>query len=217
MYQQSQQLAALEERARLARDLHDSVTQTLFSANVMAESALRRWEKDLSQSYDYLKEVHQLTGSALAEMRVLLMELRPASLSQVKFDQLLQLLVQSLQSRKQLDLSLEIESLPELPAEAKISLYRVVQEAVNNILKHSLATRAAINVEEHGEDLILQIQDNGKGFEPSKVEPPSLGLNFMQERMTKIGASLTIDSAPGKGTLIRVVWPTALGKELDRE
>lgn len=208
LYQQSQQLAAIEERQRLARELHDSVSQTLFTSNVIAESALRQWEKDPEKTYKLIDQLHHLTTSALAEMRILLLELRPAALSQVSLKHLIQQLGQSIRGRKQIEVTVEIDEIDEPNSEVKIALYRIAQEALNNVIKHSLATRVKISIKDvsDGGSIELSVQDNGRGFEIEAISPSSLGLGIMRERAEDIGAQLSVESIPAEYTRIRALW-----------
>jgi signal transduction histidine kinase len=207
LHEQSRELATIEERQRLARELHDSVTQALFTSTVMADSALRQWGLNPEKANALLKQVLQLTTAALAEMRVLLLELRPQTLVQVSFEQLIQQLTASLKGRKQIDFEFDIDPIPALPSEVKISLYRIFQEILNNIVKHSGATYAMIGVKILDHTLLLSVQDNGQGFNLQGVAPNSLGLGIMHERANIIGATLTVKSNMGEGTAITVTWP----------
>jgi len=206
LYQQSQKLAALEERQRLARELHDSVSQTLFTCRAMTETALRRWEKDPARANDLIREVYHLVVTALSEMRTLLLELRPAALTQVGLKQLFDRYLQPMQDRWQFKLNIQIDDISPLPPDVQIALYRITQEALNNITKHTQAKHVDVRVIEHDDRTILEIRDDGGGFEMSKVSSTSLGLAVMHERAEEIGAALHIDSEIGKGTHITVVW-----------
>jgi signal transduction histidine kinase len=203
----SRELATLEERQRLARELHDSVTQTLFTANVIAESALRQWENDPEKTHAFVRQIKELTGGALAEMRVLLLELRPSSLAQVGLKLLITQFVQSIQSRRQIEITLQLAEYIELNTDHKIALYRIVQEACNNVIKHALATRLSIGMWSYADHIHLQIADNGRGFAPDQVSPNSLGMSIMHERAHEIGAQLSITTVPGSGTCIDVRYP----------
>jgi PAS domain S-box-containing protein len=207
LYRQSQALAALEERQRLARELHDSVTQTLFSASVVAETAARNWETNPAKVTLLLDKLHRLTSGALAEMRVLLLELRPANLEKVSLHDLLEQLVQSVKSRKALEITLQMSDLPELEPPAKVALYRITQEALNNVVKHSAATQAEICVESTPRYLELSISDNGNGFDLQAVQTTSLGLTIMRERAGEINATMSVSSVAGRGTTVEVIYP----------
>jgi len=205
-FQRSQGLAAMEERQRLARDLHDSVSQTLFTCRNMAESALRRWEKDPARARTLMEEVYDLTKTALAEMRILLMELRPAALTQVSLKQLFEQYLQPIQERRQFTLKLDIENIPPLPPDVQIAMYRIVQEALNNIDKHAGAKHVIVMAKNYEHCVELQISDDGVGFDVTSVHSASLGLGIMKERAESIKASLLVESETNKGTRITVIW-----------
>ncbi len=204
--EQEQALAAAQERERLARDLHDAVSQTLFSASVIAESLLRQWERSPEKARQRLIELHQLTRGALAEMRTLLLELRPTALLDVRLGDLLRQLSEAIQSRRRITITLDIADNPDLPPDVKLTLYRIAQEAINNIAKHSRATRAEIHLRQQGDQIEMLISDNGHGFNPDAVSPTSMGMNIMHERAATIGASLSIITESGTGTQIHVIW-----------
>jgi len=207
LYQKTRELATIQERTRLARDLHDAVTQTLFTSTMMADSALRQWENKPDKAYQLLKQVHQLTTGALAEMRVLLLELRPNTLVNVSLDQLLQQYALSLQARGQMKVDLTMDPVPILAPDVKIALYRIVQEALNNITKHAGASEVEITIENLQDRLVLTVEDNGRGFDLAQVAPISLGLSRMRERTEGIGAALSVESKIGAGTTIQITWP----------
>lgn len=206
LYRQTQELAAVKERQRLARDLHDSVSQTLFTARNMAESALRRWDKDPVRARTLTEEVYGLTMTALAEMRILLLELRPSSLTHVTLKQLFEQYLMPISSRQNFTLNLAIDDIPSLPPDVQIALYRIVQESLNNIDKHARARQVTVRAENEQDRVIVQIIDDGEGFDVHTVNATSLGLNIMRERAESIGASLMIKSQRGEGTCIMVVW-----------
>jgi signal transduction histidine kinase len=205
--EQAQKLAAAEERQRLARELHDSVTQTLFTSTVMAESALRQWGNDPAKSHNLLRQLHYLNTTALAEMRLLLLELRPASLMQQQLPALIQHLTTSLESRTGLHMTTDLDEGIQMPPDIKVALYRILQEALNNVTKHAQATAVHIGLKDYANRVELTIQDNGKGFDAQQIRPSSLGLSIMRERAEKIGALLEMNSQPEQGTTIQVIWP----------
>lgn len=206
LYQQSHSLAAFEERQRLARELHDSVSQTLFTCTTMAESALRRWESDPPKAHQYVQDVHRLTKGALAEMRVLLLELRPENLARLGLNQLVEQYILSLHSRSSIAIHLDLAQMPPLPSLIQITFYRILQESLNNIVKHAQAQNVHIRLTYVESVLTLTIQDDGRGFDTTQVGANSLGLEIMRERTEAIGAALTIESQPGQGTRLNVVW-----------
>jgi signal transduction histidine kinase len=202
-------LAALEERQRLARDLHDSVTQTLFSASVIAESVLRSWHSKPERVEPLIQQLHQLNTGALAEMRVLLLELRPAALENVSIRDLLQQLVLSMHSRKKIAIELEMDECPNLAFEVKEGLYRITQEALNNVIKHSRATRVDISLRcaAAHDGIDLRICDDGGGFDESTRKSTSIGMTIMHERAEAIGAVLVIDNQPPHGVTVHAHLP----------
>jgi PAS domain S-box-containing protein len=204
--QQLKEKTAEEERTRLARDLHDAVSQTLFSTSLIAEVLPRLWERNKDEGLKKLEEVRQLTRGALAEMRTLLFELRPAALADAELSDLLRQLSESVIGRARVPVALEVEGTCAIPTDVKIAFYRIAQEALNNIAKHSGANRAQITLHCELHQVSMQIIDNGHGFDTTQVTPGSFGLGNMNERANKIGALLKIDSKVGEGTEITVTW-----------
>jgi signal transduction histidine kinase len=206
LFEQAQQVATAEERQRLARELHDAVTQTLFSASLIAEVLPRLAERNPQEGRRRLEELRQLTRGALAEMRTLLLELRPAALLDTPFGQLLQQLADASASRGSLQLKVDVDGEGPLPPDLQIGLYRIAQEALNNINKHAEATRAEIRFRQRGPAVDLRITDDGRGFDVSSTPPGHFGLSIMRERARALGATLRIDSRPGAGTRVGVHW-----------
>ncbi len=208
--EQAQEAAVMAERSRLARDLHDAVTQTLFSASLIADVLPRLWERYPAEGRRRLEELRQLTRGALAEMRTLLLELRPAALTEASLGELLSQLGDALTGRARLPVTLTLESQGQgtLAPDVQIALYRIAQEALNNIAKHAGATQARLHLR-LGEDgrVALTIADDGQGFDPAGVSAEHLGLSIMRERAAAIGARLEVASQPGEGTQITVFWP----------
>jgi signal transduction histidine kinase len=204
---QAEENAAIAERSRLARDLHDAVTQTLFAASLIAEVLPRLWERDPDQGKKRLDELRELTRGALAEMRTLLLELRPTALKEANLDELFRHLRDAFTGRTRIPARLVVDGEPgELPPEVKITLYRITQEALNNTLKHARANQVDIILHHKSGGIELQIQDDGRGFDLARVPSDHLGLGIMRERAANIGAILQIDSIPGRGTCITASW-----------
>jgi signal transduction histidine kinase len=201
---QTCKLAAIEERQRLARDLHDSVTQTLFSANVIAEMLPQVWNRNPEQMHTNLDELQRLTRCALAEMRTLLVELRPPVPHNADLNDTLRRLVDSVTSRSTLQIALEVSDSVRLAPEVQMTLYRIVQEVLNNVIKHASATHVWVQLCVDGERIRLNIRDDGCGFKPDVSRTGHLGLGIMRERAEEIGARFELNSAPGMGTSLTV-------------
>jgi PAS domain S-box-containing protein len=197
--------AILSERNRLARDLHDAVTQTLFSASMIAEVLPELWLINPAEGERRLEELRQMTRGALAEMRTLLVELRPNSLVEIPLPDLLRQLCDSLIGRARLPIEFTVDGQAKIPADVQITLYRITQEALNNIVKHAKATKVMVNLF-LDESIRLIIIDDGSGFDLAAISPDHLGLKIMCERAESISATCSIYSQPGEGTQISVIW-----------
>ena len=141
---QAEQMAVAAERSRLARDLHDAVTQTLFSTSLIADVLPRLWERDQKEGRRRLDELRQLTRGALAEMRTLLLELRPATLAEMGVDELLRQLTEAVTGRARVPITLMVDGRCKLPPDVQIGVYRIAQEALNNMAHHANASQAAV-------------------------------------------------------------------------
>ncbi len=202
----AEEAAVAGERTRLARDLHDAVTQTLFSASLIAEVLPRLWERDAEIGRQRLEELRELTRGALAEMRTLLLELRPAQLEEAELADLLRQLAESVTGRARVPVTVNIEGQCLLPVEVKVALYRIAQEALNNVAKHAGASQATVTLVCRPGAVELRIRDDGSGFDPSMIPPDHLGVRIMHERAESTGAVLTIESTIGQGTQVTAVW-----------
>jgi signal transduction histidine kinase len=210
---QVEQSAVAAERNRLARDLHDAVTQTLFSASLIAEVLPRLWDRNRAEGKRRLEELRQLTRGAMAEMRTLLLELRPATLREAKLDELLRHLTEAITGQVRTSVRLKIEGDCAMPTDVQVALYRITQEALNNVAKHARAGQATVSLRCRPERVELNIKDDGQGFELESISPEHLGLGIMHERAETIGATLKLQSQLGQGTQIEVVWPNPQQKE----
>jgi signal transduction histidine kinase len=198
--------AAAAERSRLARDLHDSVTQSLFAASLKAEALRRRWEPASAEAEHNLEDVERLTRGALAEMRSLLMEMRPSTLAEASLRDLLRHLVEAAEGRSLVTVKLTVRGRCQLPPDVTVSLYRIAQEAMNNVVRHSKAKWARVQLRQSAARVKLIIGDDGRGFDTSQVAPGHLGLKMMQERAESVGASLIVESEPRRGTVVTAEW-----------
>jgi two-component system nitrate/nitrite sensor histidine kinase NarX len=206
LYEQAQFAATVEERQRLARELHDAVTQTLFSSSLIADVLPRIWERNQEEGHRRLEELRQLTRGALAEMRTLLLELRPSALVEVELGDLLRQLSEAFTGRSRIPVQLDISGELPIPPDVKVGLYRISQEALNNIAKHAGASQVNLVLRREGNGLELSITDNGCGFDAAGISFEHLGLKIMNERSREIGVDLTVDSQTGIGTKIVARW-----------
>jgi len=198
--------AVIMERNRLARELHDAVTQTLFAASLIAEVLPDLWQQDPVEGQRSTDELRQLTRGALAEMRTLLLELRPAALTQARLGDLLRQLAEALTGRARLPVTLTVEGDRVLPAEVQVAIYRISQESLNNIFKYARATQVHVHLALSPAGANLEIYDDGIGFDPGTIKPTSQGQRILRERAESINADLQVTSAPGKGTTVSVAW-----------
>jgi PAS domain S-box-containing protein len=201
------EMVTLNERQRLARELHDAVSQTLFSANVIAESLPRLWERNPEKAFEELGQLRQLTQGASAEMRTLLLELRPESVVKSSLEELLTQLSYALQGRRKIKVAVLVEDdgKPTLPEDVHVALYRIAQESFNNIARHGNAKQARARLLLTPDHVELVIVDNGRGFDMKRVTS-GFGLTSMRERAATINAILQIRSRIGTGTRVKLVW-----------
>ena len=209
--------AAAAERNRLARDLHDAVTQTLFSASLIAEVLPRLLESKPDEALRRLDELRLLTRGALAEMRTLLLELRPSSLVEADLGELLRQLSEAFTGRSRIPVVIKLNRPVQLPADVQVAFYRISQEALNNISKHAQASKVTIRVTAGPRAITLAVKDNGRGFDPQKVTAEHFGLKIMRERAESIGAQFQITTAPGTGAQIKARWKLAQNKDSNHE
>lgn len=206
LYAQIEQNAVAAERNRIAHDLHDSVTQTLFSASIIADILPRLWQRNQQEAERRLHELRDLTRGALAEMRTLLLELRPTALINVALTDLLHQLAEAVGGRSRVPITVTIQGDEDLPVEVRVAFYRITQEALNNVAKHAEATQATVLLIISPNSAEVLIQDDGRGFQPCTIAGKCLGLNIMRERAEEILAKLTIQSQPGHGTSVHAIW-----------
>jgi len=234
LYENARALAALQERQRLAQNLHDAVNQSLFSAGLIAEVLPRLWERDPVEARQSLEDLRRLTRGALAEMRELLAELRPSVLTDSSLGDLLRQLANAFTGRTNIPINVSISGEHVLPAEIQVALYRICQEALNNIANHAEASQVEIGLQYNADEgqisssvlkpgmseeiavssVEMRIRDDGHGFDPSELSAPGhFGLGMMRERAEAVGAQLTVTSRAGHGTEVTLRWPGTLKQE----
>jgi PAS domain S-box-containing protein len=210
---QAHDKARLEERQRLARDLHDSVTQALFSISLISRSAEMMIQREGSYSpqvMEKMADLRQLTQGALAEMRALIFELRPGALEEEGLLEALRKHAAAVQGREMMPVEVVQSTpgdLPRLKPAVEEALYRIAQEALHNMVKHAKATRAEVTLGSEDGWFFLRVTDDGIGFDPSVVPAGHMGLGTMGQRAAEMGADYTIDTTPGRGTTISVRVP----------
>ena len=210
---QAEQAAAMEERQRLARELHDSVSQALYGIGLGARTARTLLDREavdpevktkLANPLDY---VLSLADAGLTEMRALIFELRPDALEKEGLVAALKRQAETLRVRHDLEVETDLCTEPDVPINAKETLYRIAQEALNNAVQHARAQRIEVRRHHHDQVLCLSVEDDGVGFDPEKRYPGHLGLKSMQERAAQRGGTLTIESTPGEGSRVQVEIP----------
>lgn len=206
LHEAVQRSATLEERARLARELHDSVTQSLYSVTLLAEASSRLLTSGETQTAaEHLAELRDAAQESLREMRLLIYELRPAAIEKSGLAESVELRLEAVESRSGIKTDLIVEGKEQLPYTIKSELYHMAQESLNNILKHSHASHVRVSLRFQERLTCMEIWDNGVGFNPALAATSGgLGLAGLSERAEKIGAELHIESVPGKGTRISV-------------
>ena len=203
-YEQARKLAVFEERQKIARDLHDSVFQALYGIALGARTARTQLERDPAKLVEPLDYILSLAEVGLSEMRALIFELRPESLKNEGLVAAMTKQLDAMRDRHKLNVETHFDPEPEIPLESKEALYRIAQEALQNIAKHAHATRVELSLQEKNGQLVLEIRDNGKGFDTSREFPGHLGLSSMMERAAQIRSEFQIQSLPGEGALITV-------------
>jgi len=206
LYEQARQLAVLDERQRLARELHDSVTQSLYGISLYAQAASGNIKVgQVEQAGQYLDDIQNTAQESLADMRLLIHELRSPVLDKDGLLAALQHRLTSVENRAQIKSSIQANLTGRLPAEVEEGLYQIAREALNNILKHSHAKNITIRIQQEADSVLMEISDDGIGFDPETAQREGcLGLANMQERARSRGWSLSINSSPGNGTHIQV-------------
>ncbi|MGY0066469.1 GAF domain-containing sensor histidine kinase [Streptomyces sp. QTS137] len=209
LYERSRELTIAEERSRLAHELHDAVSQKLFSLRLTAQAAARLVDRDPSRAKGELQQVATLAAEAAEELRAAVVELRPAALDEDGLVATLRTQVQVLDRAQSARVTFTGHGARALPAAQEEAVLRVAQEALHNALRHAEAGRVDVVLERRGSGAVLRVADDGKGFDPGIIRRAGrhLGLVSMRDRASGAGGSLTVESAPGKGTTIEMEVP----------
>ncbi|MBI5289169.1 MAG: GAF domain-containing protein [Chloroflexi bacterium] len=207
LYERAQQAASLEERQRLARELHDSVSQALYGIALGARTARTQLDRDPARAVEPIEYVLSLAEAGLAEMRALIFELRPESLQTEGLVAAIEKQVASTRARYGLDVTAELGTEPDIRLDVKEALYRVAQEALHNVVKHAHANHVRVGLATANGHVALEVRDDGRGFDPDGSYPGHVGLHSMRERIEKLHGTITIESRPGDGASIEVRVP----------
>ena len=204
----SQHQVALEERQHLARELHDSVSQALYGIALGARSARNRLSRDPPRAVEPLDYILGLAEAALADMRSLILELQPEALEREGLVGALAKRVDAIKGRYGIDVSADLPEEPPIPVDTKQALYRIAQEALHNVVKHSRAKHASVRLRIDSDAVAMEVVDDGEGFDPSGSYPDHFGLQSMRERAESRGGGFQVESRPGEGTTVRVRVPS---------
>ncbi|MEV0096407.1 GAF domain-containing sensor histidine kinase [Streptomyces sp. NPDC050738] len=209
LYERSRELTIAEERSRLAHELHDAVSQKLFSLRLTAQAAATLVDRDPARAKEELHQVAALAAEAADELRAAVVELRPAGLDEDGLAATLRTQIQVLDRAHEARVTFDSCQVRALPAAQEEALLRVAQEALHNALRHSGADRVDVVLDQSGRRTVLRVRDDGSGFEPRSVRSAGrhLGLVSMRDRASGVGGQLTVESAPGKGTTIEMEVP----------
>jgi PAS domain S-box-containing protein len=200
--------AAQQERARLARDLHDSVSQAIFAATLKAEALEMAAEYADDGTAPAARQLCRLCKGALADLRAMLLELRGESLEDIPLEQLLRQLVEAAEGRTSAEVELSVGGLCGLPADLHVAVYRVAQESLNNVARHARAQHAWVEAACTEAGGRLEVRDDGCGFEVRGFGADHLGIRSMRERAAEVGADFELTSAEGRGTCVTLRWRT---------
>ncbi|MFC5702829.1 sensor histidine kinase [Cohnella faecalis] len=206
--------AIVEERQRLARELHDAVSQQLFAISMTATAVGRTLDHDFERARRQVELIEEMASVAQSEMRALLLHLRPVHLEGKRLSQAIPELIEEMKAKVPVEIGLDMDDDLPLNKGMENHLFRIVQEALSNTLRHSKATRMDIVLHRRGEVVRLGIRDNGIGFDPEAKKHASYGLVSMEERVNELGGSWNVASAPGKGTRIEIRVPIMAEGEL---
>lgn len=201
------QAATIEERQRLARDLHDAVSQQLFAIGMLSSAAVRLLESNSDKAKEMIKDIADLSAQAQVEMRALLLHLRPVHLGRDSLHDGINKLVEELKSKCNLEFETNLSEITSLSKGTEDHIFRIIQEALSNILRHADATKVKLRIFQKDAHVFLHIDDNGKGFNFTEEKVTSYGLKTMKERCVEIGGVFNVQSKEGLGTYINIKVP----------
>lgn len=201
--------AVIEERQRIARDLHDAVSQELFGLAMLSETALKLFDNKPATAREQMQEVVQSAHQAQAEMRALLLHLRPVYLTGETLEEGVQKLIDTIEQKSNLSFQIDIDDVLDLKEVVEEHLFRIIQESLSNILRHANADKVQLEIKRKQKEIYVRIEDNGIGFDPEKQQENkvSYGLKTMKERSEELGGTFTVRSKQGQGTYIYIRIP----------
>jgi NarL family two-component system sensor histidine kinase LiaS len=202
LLQERQQFVALQERNRLARDLHDSVKQQVFALGMRLSAARSYLDYDLAAATQQLVEADRLVAQTQQELTSIIHELRPAALQDRGLARALQEYIVEWSQQNAITASVQIAEAVVIPAMLEVALLRVGQEALSNVARHSRATAVQVQLVCQSDAVVLSILDNGQGFAPAAINGRSVGLHSMHERVAELGGHVDVYSTIGKGTCV---------------
>ncbi|WP_077615687.1 sensor histidine kinase [Caenibacillus caldisaponilyticus] len=205
--EQAKAAAAIEERQRLARDLHDAVSQQLFALNMLASAAKKTIDKNPEAAKRQIEEIADIALKAQGEMRALLLHLRPVHLSGDSLQEGMEKLIDELARKTNIRFETDIQPIEGLSKGVEDHLFRLLQESLSNALRHSGATVIKLELRQTSQAVVLKVHDNGKGFDVTEEKKASYGLKTMRERCEELGGQLTVTSRLGEGTFVDVRIP----------
>ena len=207
LYREAQQTAALDERQRLARELHDSVSQALYGIALGTQAVQEMVKPDNGRTSETLRYVLSLAKEALSDMRALIFELQPQWISQGGLVGALEKQARAVQANYGIDVFTFLGNEPDIPLGTKETLFRIAHQALQNVVQHARTGEAELRLECHDGIVMLEVCDAGVGFDAGAVVPGHLGLESMRSRAASLGGTLQVDSSPGNGTSILVQIP----------
>jgi len=214
---QAEELAGLKERSKLARDLHDSVTQTIYSMTLTTEATRHLLDRDPSRVPSQMDMLQELSKNALAEMRSLIFELRPTAAAEIGLVQALRSHFQSIEKQSGLSVTFDVVGETDITGDRSERLFRIIQEALNNVVKHAQVDEASVTLRFEDEVTSISIEDQGQGFNLETLDTGQnqMGLSSMRERVDMLGGTLSIDSQPGIGTSVKVLIPATKNRGVE--
>lgn len=212
LYAQAQNIAVIEERQRLARELHDSVAQTFYSISLATHAAIAQLDRDADKTRRHLDHTLELAGAGLTEMKALIFDLQAQNIRRDGLVVALQRQLSALTARNDLRVEADLGAEPDAPPEVKEAAYGIVREALQNVVRHAGARALSLRISRVEDRLRVEVRDDGSGFDPAALGRDTMGLRSMRERAAIVGGSIEVLSRPSDGTLVRAEFPVPPGR-----